>query len=95
MSKFTKGPWNVEKPSNGIIWIESDCSGSLGVCDLYHKDRRGGLVNKENAEANAHLIAAAPCMFEALNKVLYEVKRTLSDELRDEIEFALSKAEGK
>lgn len=42
----------------------------------------------------AKLIAAAPEMYEALEKVLYEVSRTISPELREEIETTLRKARG-
>lgn len=42
----------------------------------------------------ASLIAAAPEMYEALEKVLYEVSRTISPELREEIETTLRKARG-
>lgn len=42
----------------------------------------------------ANLIAAAPEMYEALEKVLYEVSRTISPELREEIETTLRKTRG-
>lgn len=68
---YTKGPWNVEKETtaNGITHIsirgEPDTHLFTGVqiCKInYHLDFKNDL-------ANAHLIAAAPEMYEALGSV--------------------------
>lgn len=61
MSEHTKGPWEVRNeealyPGGIGLQGEDECD----ICpDVYGKD-------KEEAQANARLIAAAPAMYEAL-----------------------------
>lgn len=60
--KFTKGPWSCHSPvgSNGFWYVDNSPSITTGsVATLY----------TENAMANAHLIAAAPEMYEMLDRV--------------------------
>ncbi|HEX3941609.1 MAG TPA: hypothetical protein VHX11_09025 [Acidobacteriaceae bacterium] len=59
-TKHTPGPWsryNEERCSN--IFLESHCHGS--VCKI---------ANNLHAEANARLIAAAPELLEALERLI-------------------------
>lgn len=65
-SKHTPAPWRVEKggANNDLIWVE-DIVGNT-VCDLYFRNDYSALFSHENDEANAHLIAAAPELLEAL-----------------------------
>ena len=66
MSKHTPGPWSVERSNkHGIIWIDAAESRLGDICDLYHITASDQLVAKDNAEANAKLIAAAPDLLEA------------------------------
>ena len=54
MSKHTKGPWEVHETE---VYFPN-CAGGLSV--RYCPD----------AEANARLIAAAPCLLEALDSII-------------------------
>jgi len=59
--KFTPGPWEVGKSeTHGIFWIQAP---GEGVCDLYIKVDDTTFSPFRNAEANAHLIAAAPELY--------------------------------
>lgn len=74
-SKFTPGPWYIERKliigpriesddqSNGLIYEVCDCSYSIG-----------------DKEANANLIAAAPDLYYALSSVMNEIGSCLADE---------------
>lgn len=87
MSEFTKGPWVVNK--TGIHWNNpSLCNieiafGEIGecICDTVYE------------EADAHLIAAAPELYEKLD----ELQKLLSDEYLQtslDIRNLLAKARG-
>lgn len=73
--KFTPGPWNVTTGTHtestdtydeGDVWF--NVNGEDGaIADVLHS--RCLPAEVEEAEANAHLIAAAPAMYEALKGV--------------------------
>jgi len=72
MSKqHTPGPWRLgKKPEDGYIDINSDDHYALAtVVRLMDTDEIAGR-NSPDCEANAHLIAAAPEMLEALEWAL-------------------------
>jgi len=88
MSKHTPGPWRIEFDSsddNGSTWF--DIIGGEGL----DEDHIASMVYQE---ANAHLIAAAPYMYEALCLL---VDRGLTDDAHLlETAFAIiAKAEGR
>lgn len=87
MCNFTKGPWIARgsTPSRVYGMARTDKEVLVAAC--------GGVI--EQAGANAHLIAAAPEMYEMLEKVLVEYKEMLgmSQEVKD-IEKLLSKSRG-
>ena len=57
--KHTPGPWTIEPRKCGSgYWVQA---GDVSICEIWHDDK---------AEADAHLIAAAPEMFDALCKVM-------------------------
>lgn len=65
-AKFTKGPWHCHR--NTSFW-EFGCEerGQLGdVCATAFTLEGRALDAEESMEANAHLIAAAPELYEAL-----------------------------
>ena len=68
-AKHTPGPWQV-MGGERLVWVSAHLAGPSDICDLYHYSAKApendGFVLKENAEANAHLIAAAPDLLEAL-----------------------------
>lgn len=88
---YTKGEWTARKESKYGNWIISSGDGS-GISSV-------------SGEANAHLISAAPDMYEALKHteiVLYNLKVSNLGELTQqqsllelETKKALAKAEGK
>lgn len=85
MNKFTKGPWIVE--DDGIVSIaDKDGDWPSIVTQSPHS------IVKENWIANARLIAAAPCMYNALKQFM---NPNISDlEAQELIRKAIRKAEG-
>lgn len=87
--KFTKGPWEV--PHFARNDVQCDCTGI--VCEGYAGAIADVLTNNgkpigeggndspplEEAVANAHLIAAAPDLFEALMVATREIEYTARD----------------
>jgi hypothetical protein len=102
-SKHTPGPWNISK-----TMMPEDCRGDWRIADQYDNDladvfceatSENGYTDETNA-ANAALIAAAPDMKAALQRVL----RALATEgghvpdvehARESARAALAKAEGR
>ena len=86
--KWTAGPWYVG-PYGRVSADASKCiTGGVGVSGMV-------LTSGEEAEANAHLIAAAPELY----KELYNVREWVKDGDYDDsfmapIEAALAKARG-
>ena len=101
--KFTKGPWYADK--NGKIWrnIPSDLYeyGGKIAGDMPLAFVSKGWYEKDETpypqQANANLIAAAPDMYEALEKVCHDCDDTgtIDDECKScSIYKALRKARG-
>lgn len=65
MTNFTKGPWTIKGDAVGIVdQPDTQSYGMLNfIAFIYRHDF------KEQSEANAHLISAAPDMYEALEQV--------------------------
>jgi hypothetical protein len=59
---WTKGPWRVVKDSRHVVDV---LAGNRDVVSVY-----GGGVGLEYRDANAHLIAAAPDLYAALDGLL-------------------------
>ena len=77
--KFTPGPWVIDP-----------CTRPAEVCTIHHTSHENGFVyvrgelgywgaDKEENMANAHLIAAAPDMYEALNKIINRLQMDIDD----------------
>lgn len=66
MEKFTPGPWEVGPGVNGMPCVRKRTSehSSLMLFETYYGPGRS------EGEANAHLIAAAPEMYEALDMLV-------------------------
>jgi hypothetical protein len=82
---YTKGEWKVITRG-----------GSMRVVAISGKPEIADIIG--NFEPNAHLIAAAPDMYEVLQDVEMTMGMTLADhfpELRNKIVKAIAKAEGK
>lgn len=88
-TKHTPGPWTV--PAGQIVadtvWARG---GHLEICKLYGNGR-----DAETADADARLIAAAPDMLEALEKILRAIPTVLTREgLHHEISDMIDRAKG-
>jgi hypothetical protein len=82
MSEHTPGPWYASPPHHGDphkYWsVECNLPDGLPVCIL--ASRHSGYGHPLEAEANAHLISAAPDMYEALDNQRWE---QMQDEKED------------
>lgn len=89
MNKHTKGPWEVEGlvESNGVgaFRIVAPCN-TYAIADVFQ-------INSEIA--NAHLIAAAPELLEALKRCLQDDAGDLEPETVHLAMEAIAKAQGR
>ena len=98
--KWTKGPWRYEHHPNNeaehrIYSGEDYVSEASYAKSIYAGG--GGYLHKDGvARANAHLIAAAPELYEALDLLLFAYRRGrgIEDDIIQEAKAALSKALG-
>ena len=93
-AQFTPGPWNARR--NHAETTESEriniTAGSVLIAETHH-----AWIDWEEQEANAHLIAAAPAMYEALRKVIeHRAKEYLDNTIEPycSLVAALAQAEG-
>ena len=83
-TKFTPGPWCVgTPPPNGQQTIGTEMGLMVAVATT-------GVGMAEETKANAHLIAAAPDLYEALEELMY----ARTDKAERMAEAALRKAKG-
>lgn len=107
-TRFTPGPWRKEQDER-VIWgaCDPDLPGTEGmgvpVANALPNGTRswGILMSDEQIEANAHLIASAPELYDALEesrKTIVAHEKFLADEVFDplfaQICAALAKARG-
>jgi hypothetical protein len=85
MSEFkgTPGPW-IAKANNCYFEIKSELGGIGDACMSGHEFDSGNCLGP-TAEANANLIAAAPELLEALDKITKEYIFTRG-QLNDDVE---------
>jgi hypothetical protein len=97
MEKFTPGPWKAVL--NAHFWdIESEMHGLIGdACASNFVYVNGKRLPPEQADpiaaANAHLMAAAPDMYEAL-KMILERDQTRIEDIHSIARAVLAKARG-
>lgn len=104
--KFTPGPWFARK-TGGLKLDQFVCTSDHDC--IANMDSGGGGFTIDEVDANTHLIAAAPEMYEALVTALefFEAKRSpdiyqdpgtmqsfLSESARQKAEEAIKKARG-
>lgn len=84
-TNFTPGPWRVTKEIDGIyagkstvVFAGDKRVMSVGQTRLHHR---------ECAEANAHLTAAAPEMYEALYEIIPVVSHLLGEVCASDMEY--------
>ena len=73
MSKHTPAPWSLGSPGDGEIGSVY-CDNSLGsrIAIVYGPAQKFTIFPREEEEANARLIAAAPDLLEALEAMFAE-----------------------
>ena len=79
MSKWTPGPWELGdwwSPPNGGVSV---LSGNAHIADVYAGHHHRDDVTKPIGRANARLIAAAPEMAEALERLTTRIHDCHSD----------------
>jgi hypothetical protein len=98
---YTKGEWKVEEDNLGCknIIVDKQEIFSIGG-DTNEIGYTTGLSNEEQDLANAHLIAAAPEMYEALKEMVRHFNQDVLNTYFDNktlnpAKQALAKAEGK
>lgn len=87
MSKHTPGPWNVAKFNRRIVEI-----GDVIVCSVAGCFDSHLFPSEAQCEANTHLIAAAPDLYEALEIAIMRMEN-LGCDVESE-KAALAKARG-
>lgn len=94
-AKHTPGPWIVTEYSAGMICVAGPDHKDLCAVGYNRTEGRDDV-------ANAHLIAAAPAMYEALSQVQAFIKTLVEADvlayptkLTGAVEAALAQAEGK
>lgn len=88
--EYTKGEWKSRHPTNNdyLIYTGEYGEGITQVAMLSE--------SSPDAEANSHLIASSPMMYEALKLSLDEtLYKPLQDDIKKIMKQALAKAEGK
>jgi hypothetical protein len=98
MSRFTPGPWTCDEDDKQYVIGEGQSKYRTHVGTVYADD-----TDPKEAKANAHLIAAAPDMYEALQLVVgirahlrvSGVDFVDAGKAYDAAEAALAKAEGR
>jgi|SRR5699024_4431295 len=105
-TKFTPGPWRLSSQSPRIIQKDCRDTGSdhgFLIASSMGRDDSGFYASESEADANAHLIAAAPELFEALDTLVsvvgltafkYAEQRAVLQEAADQSIAALAKARG-
>lgn len=87
-AQHTPGPWSID--SNDAQWITADCDG-LVVAEIPYGEGNEGDRHHEVNDANAQIIAAAPDLLEALEKLR---KRPTASQALIIINDAIAKARG-
>ena len=92
--KHTPGPWHYGGHTNIYAYYQRELLHSRVVACVPAAEVDGG---KKERQANARLIAAAPDLLDALNRVMQEwnERKHLTLATRQAIDAAISKAEGR
>lgn len=70
MSKHTPGPWHVQD-DHGKRWIETGGNDDT-IAEIHRRASKGSVYSCNEATANAQLIAAAPELLKALERISRE-----------------------
>lgn len=92
-AKHTPGPWAHHNTPTPFIYVNA---GGLPICQIYTSTAHGQSMGEQFA--NAHLIAAAPDLLEALREIFHDVKQGAipndDDEWWKKASTAIAKATG-
>lgn len=66
MTKWTKGPWAATTRRGSWDWVVYKPGTQHEICQTFHD----GTPENKRGEAHAHLIAAAPDLYEALESLV-------------------------
>lgn len=91
MSKHTPGPWKVSTVDSFPGQIKILTNGPKYIGNVFTE--APGFLD-ENANANAHIVAAAPDMFEILTHIKTQFGDGIGEKLDAWITRALKKAKG-
>lgn len=91
MSKHTPAPWGYQGGDNASA--EVNIGETTANIDRADKNTGQYVISRDEMEANAKLIAAAPELLEALERALHDFRKmTWTDETYNVIESAIKKA---
>lgn len=94
MSAHTPGPWSANLSRNGSRFDVCDSKGVL-VCSMsWHHSSRQHYTLRDESEANAGLIAAAPTMLAALKAIAQFDKYEPVGPAAEAAKAAIKEAEG-
>ena len=68
MNKHTPGPWHIQD-DHGKRWIETGGNDDT-IAEIHRRKDKGSVYSCGEALANAHLIAAAPDLLDALERMV-------------------------
>lgn len=93
-TKFTPGPWEVKQGDDPRDFIVAERSGNTVAepnCELFNDwpelDPSVRHIGVDEAKANAYLIAAAPNLYSALEKLIEKADSFTQDAVADRIRF--------
>ena len=90
--KFTPGPWDLGDECNSGAEV---CIGeTVATVGRDHWMTGNYVIERDEMRANARLIAAAPELYEMLDRIWHECSDDLSGFAQMEIEKVLKKARG-
>ena len=95
-TKFTPGPWEAVEIEEGLFHIHSpkgDRHNPVPVAVLDHHRDGHEETRTVRTPANAHLIAAAPELYEALRIALKNLQFLPPDDVVEQINAAFAKAD--
>jgi hypothetical protein len=87
--RYTQGPWSVAE--NNAVHIGEQVSDLIALVSLY---RSGFFIGVDEQKANAQLIAAAPDLLDALERIAEHYSASLPDHMQEEIADVIAKAKG-
>lgn len=97
-TRFTPGPWRIVSERDDELKVKGPQDEWVADCaDGFWSDEADGWIMADESEANAHLIAAAPDLYDTLvdlRAALAELDAELHAKAIAVIDLALAKARG-